>query len=519
MTQPIHDNLRLSESEQANVDDLIREPVRERPDSGGGSESADRPMRTFLPKSIRFQILIAVNGTFAVFLIVLLANEYRWEMAIRIAEKHAELQYKAALISESAARLRRLEAGAFQGYLDAVCSPVHRSNSPETHIAVQFGGAKLQASGHTSAEILAAMITAAESRSHVATLRDDELVVGAQVVDGMSVIVAESARATRGKALAETLWHLAFIAVLSIVATVMVNYLLLHMIDRPLRRLVATVAQMGRGQFAARTGEFKTAELTALGEAIDGMIVSLAEVEARRRAQLQKAREIQSHLLPRFSQLPRAQFERLYRPADDVSGDFYDVLPLKDGSVIVCIADVVGHGVPAAMTAAMLKVLLSEATRHRTSPAEVLAYLNLQFLEVAIPGDFVSLFLVRWKPEDKILEYASAGHGTSWFIPHLSPCQALESTGLLLGIERSATWTTKTLAVASGDRLLLATDGLTETSNGHELFGEHRVVFLLEQSASLSLGELTDIIDRTLVSFRGGAPQQDDLTLVLLEFA
>ena len=476
-------------------------------------------MKRAKPRSIRFHILVGVNGTLAVLLAALLAYEYRRELTDRIAEKHSALQEEATLIAEGVERLRHHGTSAIQGYLDAVCSRMHRSTSPAHHIVVRFDGTTLQAERRASDEILKAMSAAAEAKDHTASFRDDELVVGSEFHGDISVLVAESARTARKAVVIEILWHLVVIALASLAAAGIVNYLLLHAIDRPLRRLVTTVEQIGHGQFGIRTGDFNTVELTALAAAVNGMSDALADAEAQRREQMRKAREIQSHLLPKHPQLPGVRLEQLYRPADEVSGDYYDIFTLHDRSTLVCVADVVGHGVPAAMTAAMLKVLLSEVTRHKVNPAEILGWLNERFAQVTLPSDFASVFLVRWKADEAFLEYASAGHGTSWFSPKDGPCRPLKSTGLLLGVDHSATWQTNSLAVAVGDRLLLATDGLTETWNAQrELFGQRRVISLLELHSALAPEEMTDLIDRSVTTFRGHTRQMDDLTLVLLEF-
>jgi serine phosphatase RsbU (regulator of sigma subunit) len=333
------------------------------------------------------------------------------------------------------------------------------------------------------------------------------------------VLVAESARAIRKAVLAEIGWHLMVIAVAGVVAASILNVVLLQTIDAPLRRLVATVTEIGRGRFGAHSGRFNTKELTLLARAVDGMSTSLAEAEQERRIQMEKAREIQRHLLPTARELPGLRVSHLYRPATDVSGDYYDVFGLPDDAYLICMADVVGHGIPAAMSAAMLKVLLQEATRDSADPADILAIVNQRFMQVSLPSDFASMLLVRWDPRRASVDYASAGHGTAWLSPKDSLCRPLKSTGLLLGIDGTASWETQDFSVGVGDRLLLATDGVTETSSvEHELFGPQRVRDLLEQNATHSVHDVVQRLEQALCAHRGDAPQTDDVTLVLLEF-
>src|SRR5690606_11934741 len=129
-----------------------------------------------------------------------------------------------------------------------------------------------------------------------------------------------------------------------------------------------------------------------------------------------------------------------------------------------------------------------------------------------------TMIIVRIEPEKNRLAYANAGHGPGWLLDSSGKLQQLSSTGLILGVDENAVCDTATLLVSPGDRLLLVTDGITETANENdELFGDERLVRHLEDCRTNSLEETSDYLIQSLVDFRSGK-QTDDVTLVLVEF-
>lgn len=219
------------------------------------------------------------------------------------------------------------------------------------------------------------------------------------------------------------------------------------------------------------------------------------------------------------AQVPGLRTSLLYRPAEGVSGDYCDFLPLPDGSWLICIADVMGHGVPAAMGAAMLKMLLLfAAERGQTSPASILDEINQRFARTALPGDFASMFLGHWSPESKTLTYAGAGHPHPIRVRRDGRLESLPSTGLLLGVEGRTVWQERTAELSPNDRLLLFTDGAIETRGvDGELFGNERLVAWFSRCEGMPFEEVLNRLDHTLSDYRGDSPVGDDLTFVLLE--
>ncbi|MHB1033422.1 MAG: PP2C family protein-serine/threonine phosphatase [Pirellulales bacterium] len=473
-------------------------------------------------RGIRFRLLVAVNTAMALLLLVFLFVDYRREIATRVSQKHIALEEEAKTLLPAVLRLRPEGTTAIQEYVDAVCSQMQDAASPGHHISVRLEGTVLQAMAHgrESSEMFAAMLAAAGSPTHQSQVGDEALVVGSSHCEDIGVYVSEYLSDIQRSARRQALLRLAGIVLLTAVATGVVNVVFVWMAAKPLERLVGTVRQIARGQLGVQAGPFKTAELEYLAGEVNSMSRSLAQIDQDRRQQMDKARHIQEHLLPHEVSIPGLAIAHLYQPAVEIAGDYYDIVALPDGSWLLCIADVTGHGVPAAMTAAMLKALLMHAAEHHAAPAKILRFINDRFAAVSLDGDFATMMLARWVPEAGRLEYASAGHGNAWCLSSDGgTMRELPSTGLPLGVQSDADWEMETLPVARGERLLLITDGVTEAFDSRgEQFGGDRVTAILTQCKDVSLTEMLRRIDETVRAHRAGAAPTDDCTVVAVEF-
>ena len=208
---------------------------------------------------------------------------------------------------------------------------------------------------------------------------------------------------------------------------------------------------------------------------------------------MKKARDIQQNLLPHDVEIPGVNIAITYNPAEELGGDYLDILPQGKDRWLVCVADATGHGVPAAMSAAMLKTLLLQASERSDSPAEILSEMNRVFMQVQIFGDFASLILIEIDFAAQTIGYANAGHDPAWLIDAAGEVQELEATGTLLGIDEDATWEEEFGALAEGTRLAISTDGITETFGAHdEMFSKERLLSTLLECRSRSLAETNE---------------------------
>jgi sigma-B regulation protein RsbU (phosphoserine phosphatase) len=249
---------------------------------------------------------------------------------------------------------------------------------------------------------------------------------------------------------------------------------------------------------------------TAAQRAISGE-QKLAVVEN----ELATARLIQTSILPRA--LPNLAGLRLaasYRPMTQVAGDFYDFLLLDERHVTVLIADVSGHGVPAALIASMLKIAFAQQAAHAVDPATVLAGLNTA-LHGVLDRQFVTAACAHIDLAAHTITYAGAGHPPAILVRRLSgDILELAENGLFLGPFRNATYTNALTPFNCGDRLLLYTDGIVEaTFTDGEPFGPERLRKFLAAQGDSELAGLADALMRA-VSIR---EQEDDLTVVLAE--
>jgi phosphoserine phosphatase RsbU/P len=242
--------------------------------------------------------------------------------------------------------------------------------------------------------------------------------------------------------------------------------------------------------------------------------------------ELQIANQIQSSILPReVPRLAGLEIVARYVPMSAVAGDFYDFLVVDDRRIGVLVADVTGHGVPAALIASMLKVAFAGQTAHAEDPVRVLAGLNR-----ALCGKFEEHFVTAayaFVDLDKfVVRYAGAGHPplllASRSNAHAveSESREIEANGLMLGLFPEATYSSVEIQLDAGDRILLYTDGILEAMNAaREEFGKSRLKKFIAASPS-SASHLADALLlelRRWSSADAGRPQDDDITLLVLE--
>jgi sigma-B regulation protein RsbU (phosphoserine phosphatase) len=236
--------------------------------------------------------------------------------------------------------------------------------------------------------------------------------------------------------------------------------------------------------------------------------------------ELEIARNIQAQLLPQKASVPGLVTASRYIPASSVAGDFYDFL-VKDGALGVLIADVSGHGVPAALSASMVKVAVRSQLERAGDPAAVLRGMNA-ILCGNLQGQFVSAGYLLLNPARSLMRYAGAGHPPLLiWRSRQRQVESLEENGLLLGILPEAGYTEKTAPLERGDRCVLYTDGLLEaTCPAGEEFGPERLQHFLAENASLAASAFCDALVQKLADWRGETgQQQDDLTIVAVDFA
>jgi len=458
-----------------------------------------------------------VNAVALAALALLLFLDYRQEVEGRTAIMRGALAEEAKTLLPALRHMASAGPVAVQHHIDLVCGRMRHSSSPGHHIALIWGDRTLQATAHgrSSPDMLRAMQLAAQPND----FRADRLIVGSDSDDDMTVLVSEETSNVVRAARERAFQRAAVLAGLLALAAFVVNLILVRIVVRPVRELAATVHGIGSGDLRSSAPDSKTAEFSVLSAEINTMSAKLLRNEEIRGHEMDKAKEIQELLSRIPDSVPGMAVASLYHPADEVAGDYYDLLPLSDGTWLLCIADVIGHGIPAAMGAAILKTLLVEASEHLLDPGEVLAFVNERYYRVSLECDFASAMLVRWDAAKSEVTFASAGHEHGILLTPDGEIHHLESTGMVIGLREEGAWPTKSVAIPTGARLLLTTDGITETrSPTGELFGSERLEAALGDHAARPLSDTLDGIAKEVAKHRAEGGQSDDITLLLAEF-
>ncbi len=252
-----------------------------------------------------------------------------------------------------------------------------------------------------------------------------------------------------------------------------------------------------------------------------GYFVAQRTIESERRLfsiskEMETARNIQQSILPAATpSAPGLEIIASYLPMAEVAGDFYDFLDDGDGRLGVLVADVSGHGVPAALIASMVKIAFAAQADHATDPARVIAGMNH-----ALCGKFEFAYVTATyaflDPTRRLLTYASAGHPPILLLRASGEIESLEEGGLVLAFTPDATYLAASVTVNPGDRLLLYTDGLLEAADLRgAFFGDTRLFECLQKTAALDLPASLAHLIGDLNAWRGpNTPLTDDVTLV-----
>jgi len=460
-----------------------------------------RSRKWFASIRVRTQLLLVVNTVVGVTTLGMLYLDYRASMDAAILSKQASLADEASAIGEAINALSHHGSEAVQAYLDGVCTAMDTKTSP----------------GHT---VQAWQATGQYFASHTAHVHSESLsrIRGESASEPTLVRVSESVSPVVTSARATALRRALVLFVTSVVAAAIVNALLLRLISAPLEALSHRVRTFGERHTTVDLPEPTNAELATLTGELGTMMLDLVRREEDRAAQLARARRLQSRLMAGASSDPDIAIE--YHPADQVAGDYVEVIELVGGDRLICLADVVGHGVPAAMGAAVIKALVISLDVSELSPAAVLKGLNSGVYRASLPEDFVTMIVVRMPALGGPLTYASAGHETCYVLSAQGGLTELSSTGMILGIDPSANFEDVELDLDAGDVLVLMSDGLSESADRDgKLLGRQSIVQILTRLRNPTAKSVAESVLSSARQHLEGRAAADDMTVVTVAVA
>ncbi len=276
--------------------------------------------------------------------------------------------------------------------------------------------------------------------------------------------------------------------------------------------------------FSERERDFMQLVVEQAALAIHNARLHQEMIEKQRTEQeLVLARDVQLRLIPR--ELPRMEaldLAAVYKAAHEIGGDYYDFYPIDEEHLGIVIADVAGKGVPGALVMIMTRTILKMLAAGSLSTADILSQTNEAIAPELRQGMFVTALYAIFDQSRREIRFSSAGHNPLILVrAGADECEFIKPKGMALGFatgpQFSGLMEQRSLSLQPGDLVFLYTDGVTEAMNAdREEFGEERLAEFLVRHSDLSARALLDALVDEIVTYAGGEPQYDDITMVAL---
>ncbi len=235
----------------------------------------------------------------------------------------------------------------------------------------------------------------------------------------------------------------------------------------------------------------------------------------QRRRELAEAEVVQRSLLPRaLPVVPGVELAVHWQPAGGVGGDAFDIALIDERRLAISVADVAGKGMPAALLMSSVQATI-RAVAGGSDPAAVCDHVNRSLVGQIPDGRFVTLVLAILDPHTRRVVYTNAGHNQPIHVRRDGAATRLDKGGPVLGVVLDAVYDLGVVTLEPGDRLVFFTDGLVEATDGHEEFGEDRLVSLIQSRRSHAAGAMVAGLVDEVKTFSDDA-RGDDTTVVVL---
>jgi sigma-B regulation protein RsbU (phosphoserine phosphatase) len=237
------------------------------------------------------------------------------------------------------------------------------------------------------------------------------------------------------------------------------------------------------------------------------------------KGELEVAREIQLAMLPKGTyRSGDVEICGITRPANTVGGDFYDVLPLTDGRIIVTLGDVAGKGSPAALLMALLLAVLRTLVDEDLDPPSLIERVNAQICRHSPSSRFITLFYAVYTPATGMLAYVNAGQNPPMIRRGDGRYERLGSTGVALGMFEHSTFASVQTVLAPGETLVMYSDGITEAEDpAGRPFEERGLELVVERCAEQGPAEIGVQVLKAVEAHARASRFIDDLTVLLLK--
>jgi serine phosphatase RsbU (regulator of sigma subunit) len=317
--------------------------------------------------------------------------------------------------------------------------------------------------------------------------------------------------------------------IIALAGGALISLMLAFHITRPVNVLTRGVEAIGRGELGTRISVRSVREFQTLASTFNRMSQSLAESRSamaekeRMEKELEIAHDIQATLLPcSLPHLKDFEIDAYYHPASQVGGDYFDLIPIDDSNLVVVVGDVAGKGVPGLVVMAMVRILVRDLALRGEHPAKLLRHLNVLLRKDMKKNLFVTLFCGLLDNRRGVLDFASAAHMPLLLFHSKEHVVRMISTKAKpLGLFPDEIFTKglaeQRIKLMPGDLFMQFTDGLNEMRNTkNEEFGLERVMQVTVDEAAGGARHLLQAVLGQLNTFRNGAAQSDDLTLLAI---
>lgn len=300
-------------------------------------------------------------------------------------------------------------------------------------------------------------------------------------------------------------------------------------LSTPMKRFSRVMQEVGEGNLSSRFHkDIMGFEINVLGEIfnemVDSLIQHMEEIEHERigketlAKELMIGQEVQNSILPK--ELPAFRgldIAARFVSAKEVGGDFYDFL-VKDNRLMISIADTSGKGISACLYSLSVRSMLRSYGEIHSNLQEIVQETNNLFChDTGDSGVFVTAWVAFFDEKTKELSYSNCGHYPALLQKKDGTLQKLSTAGMALGVLPFDHVAIEKVSLETGDTLLLFTDGVVEAHNDKmEMFGEDRLIQVLDVKKGLEAQKIVDDMIEEVALFAEGAPQHDDLTIVVL---